>query len=333
VCDWARLKFQIKMSVAELSGKTEQGVKDLLRVRMMDLYRQKDVEFPVTAAMARYMSEKPQGPTSVGQRYNREGLYYWARDRFPAAKDRLPEEEFRTQSRHRLHELLLEVSRSAYPARDETAIDAKLNELFEGSTRPADPEDVKELAAWVKTEVGPEIPEGELAGKTHAEVQQVLWNAFDLRCRPEMRGMERGLLLNQIDSHWKEHLRGMDQLRSGVGLRGYGQEDPKIVYKQEGMKTFREMWNNIEDKVSETVFRMEETEAFQESLWAIQAAIHEAAPKVRPTDGQDGALSTNGASDKKQEPIRNRGEKVGRNDPCPCGSGKKYKNCHMRQTV
>jgi preprotein translocase subunit SecA len=333
VCDWARLKFQIKLSVAELSGKTEQGVKDLLRARMMDLYRQKDIEFPVTAAMARYMSEKPQGPTSVGQRYNREGLYYWARDRFPAAKDRLPEEEFRTQSRHRLHELLLEVSRSAYPARDEAAIDAQLNELFEGSTRPADPEDVKELGAWVKTEVGLEIPEGELAGKTHAEVQQVLWNAFDQRCRPEMRGMERGLLLNQIDSHWKEHLRGMDQLRSGVGLRGYGQEDPKIVYKQEGMKTFREMWNNIEDKVSETVFRMEETEAFQESLWAIQAAIHEAAPKVRPTDGQDGALSTNGASDKKQEPIRNRGEKVGRNDPCPCGSGKKYKNCHMRQTV
>jgi preprotein translocase subunit SecA len=146
-----------------------------------------------------------------------------------------------------------------------------------------------------------------------------------------MRQMERSLLLNQLDSAWKNHLYTMDYLRSGIGLRGWGQEDPKTVYKQEGMKEFKAMWEGIEDKVTDTVFRMEETEAFQESLWTIGATIHESAPRAA---AQDAAMSTNaGGEVKKVETIRNRGEKVGRNDPCPCGSGKKYKNCHMRQAV
>ena len=103
------------------------------------------------------------------------------------------------------------------------------------------------------------------------QAQQVLWNAFDERYRPEMRQMERSLLLNQLDTAWKNHLYTMDHLRSGIGLRGYAQEDPKTVYKREGMKEFEAMWEGMEDKVTDAVFRMEETEAFQESLWAIGA--------------------------------------------------------------
>jgi preprotein translocase subunit SecA len=78
---------------------------------------------------------------------------------------------------------------------------------------------------------------------------------------------------------------------------------------------------------------MEEADDFQESaVWTISSARHESAP--RAAAAADGALTTNaGGGDKKPEPIRNRGDKVGRNDPCPCGSGKKYKNCHMRATA
>jgi preprotein translocase subunit SecA len=145
-----------------------------------------------------------------------------------------------------------------------------------------------------------------------------------------MRGMERSLVLSHLDASWKNHLYTMDHLRSTVGLRGYAQEDPKTVFKREGMKEFETMWENVQDKITETVFRMEEEEAFQESVWAIGAAVHESAP--RHVTGELGeAISNSQRSDKKAEPIRNRGERVGRNDPCPCGSGKKYKNCHMRQ--
>jgi preprotein translocase subunit SecA len=158
----------------------------------------------------------------------------------------------------------------------------------------------------------------------------MLWNAFDDRFRPEMHQMERSLVLNQLDTSWKNHLYTMDHLRSGIGLVGYAQEDPKTKYKQEGMKAFKEMQEALEDRVTDMVFRMEETEAFQESLWAIGATIHEAAPRAAAQAQQ---MTNNGQGDKKTEPIRNRGEKVGRNDPCPCGSGKKYKNCHMRAAV
>jgi len=96
----------------------------------------------------------------------------------------------------------------------------------------------------------------------------------------------------------------------------------------------------VQDKVTDTVFRMEEEEAFQESVWSIGATVHAAAPRhSAPANGdsirgqQDAAITNSQNSGKKLEPIRNRGERVGRNDPCPCGSGKKYKNCHMRQAV
>ena len=191
-------------------------------------------------------------------------------------------------------------------------------------------DDAGELADWARSHLSLEVPETALTGITQEDARKVLWNAFDNRYRPEMRGMERSLVLNQLDVSWKNHLYTMDHLRSTVGLRGYAQEDPKTVYKREGMKEFDTMWEGVQDKITETVFRMEEEEAFQESVWSIGAATHEAAP--RPTAAPE--MSSNGAqSDKKPEPIRNRGQRVGRNDPCPCGSGKKYKNCHMRQEV
>ncbi len=331
LCDWARHKFNFDIKPEELADKTEDQISELLRQKVRELYRNKEVAFPVQAAMQRFMSDRPQGPHApAGQRYNREGLYLWAVSRFPTKRDRLTEEEFRTQSRARLHELLLDVSRSVYPAKDEEAIDARLEEVFEGSRRRSDAEDARELATWAHDELGLDVTEAELTGVTFDKARDILWNAFDERYRPEMHGMERSLLLNQVDSSWKNHLYTMDHLRSGIGLVGYAQEDPKTVYKQEGMKEFKAMWDAMEDKVTDAVFRMEETEAFQETIWAIGATIHESAPRAVAQEG----ITTNApGSDKKPEPIRNRGERVGRNDPCPCGSGKKYKNCHMRVGV
>jgi preprotein translocase subunit SecA len=326
ICDWARLKFQIKLTLEELDGKTAEEIKPLLHGKVMELYHQKEVEFPVKVAMARFMADQRQAAQG-GQRYDRDGLFQWTRMRFGAASESLSEEDFRTQSRHHLQEKLLDISRNYFPRDGQEQIDQKLEETFSGTTL-SEPDDARELVEWARITFNLEIAEAHLTGITTEAARQVLWNAFDARYRPEMKGMERSLVLNQLDVSWKNHLYTMDHLRSTVGLRGYAQEDPKTVYKREGMKEFDTMWEGVQDKISEIVFRMEEEEAFQESVWSIGAAIHESAP--RPTPSQE--ISTNGAqSDKKPEPIRNRGERVGRNDPCPCGSGKKYKNCHMRQ--
>jgi preprotein translocase subunit SecA len=353
VCDWARLKFGLTITVAELKDKDAAEVKELLHRKVMELYREKETEFPVEVGMARFMADRQRGP-GPGQRYDREGLYHWAAERFPGlvvlpvengtvpapqadGQVRLKEEDFRTLSRSQLQEHLLRASRERYPKANEEAIDAKLEEAFSG-TRLSENEDAQELADWMRTEMGLEVSAEKLTGVTKDAARQVCWNAFDERYRPEMKGMERSLVLNQLDSAWKNHLYTMDHLRSSVGLMGYAQLDPKTEYKRQGMKEFETMWEGLQDKVSEAVFRMEEAEGFQESLWTIGATIHETAPRALPQPAentirgqQEAAIANSQKSEKKPEPIRNKGQRVGRNDPCPCGSGKKYKNCHMRE--
>jgi preprotein translocase subunit SecA len=282
--------------------------------------------------MASYMADRNQ-MAPAGQKYDREGLFHWSRQRFPGAAEILSEEEFRTLSRSKLQELLLGISASFHPKVDQNEIDTKLEDSFEG-TRISEAEDAKELAEWVRKELKLEVSEAALTGVTKEAAQQLQWNAFDDRYRPEMRTMERNLILDRLDSSWKNHLYTMDHLRSTVGLRGYAQVDPKTEYKREGMKEFDAMWEGIQDKVTDSVFRMEEEGSFQE--WSIGATIKETAQGALAQEAsmqsqQNAAIANSQRGDKKPEPIRNRGAKVGRNDPCPCGSGKKYKNCHMRQ--
>lgn len=350
VSDWARTKFQIRLAPESLADKPPEEIKAILREQVRQLYHQKEIEFPVAVGMATYMSDRTQHAV-MGQRYNREGLHEWARLRLPGfvrepatadtptgnGNGKLSIEDFRMQSRSRLHELLLEASRTYYPALSHEDVDRKIDETFEGTQR-SEAEDARELAEWVRSELRVEISEPELTGVTQEQARQLLWNAFDKKYRPEMRTMERNLLLNRLDTSWKNHLYTMDHLRSGIGLVGYAQVDPKTEYKREGMKEFDAMWEGVENKVTDAIFRMEEEQGFQESLWTIGAATHAAAPRAVPDANdqsiraqQDAAIANSQRGDKKPEPIRNRGERIGRNDPCPCGSGKKYKNCHMRQ--
>ena len=156
-------------------------------------------------------------------------------------------------------------------------------------------------------------------------------STVDDHFRPEMRRLERNLVLQILDAAWKDHLLAMDHLRSSVSLRGYAQIDPKVEYKREGMQTFETMWTNIGDRVTDLIFRMEQLdEGFVGSTWKETSATHaEATPSTAIGQQQQAAID-NMQTDKKVEPIRNKEERVGRNDPCPCGSGKKFKNCHMR---
>jgi preprotein translocase subunit SecA len=122
----------------------------------------------------------------------------------------------------------------------------------------------------------------------------------------------------------------MDHLRSGIGLVGYAQLDPKVEYKREGRKTFLSMWDRVAQQVTSAIFRIEkESPGFVGSLWQITAVSHaEAAPMTEETANPEGQVEGTGPTVAVVEPIHNRGPKVGRNDPCPCGSGKKYKKCH-----
>jgi preprotein translocase subunit SecA len=132
-----------------------------------------------------------------------------------------------------------------------------------------------------------------------------------------MRQLEKRLMLQVIDYHWKDHLLGMDHLRDGIGLRGYGQKDPLIEYKREGYDMFAAMMSRIKGDVLDRLFH-------------IQVVRGEAPPPVAARPAVPLRMSFNRGEEepKPQAPVHRTSEKVGRNDPCPCGSGKKYKKCH-----
>jgi preprotein translocase subunit SecA len=124
----------------------------------------------------------------------------------------------------------------------------------------------------------------------------------------------------------------MDYLRSAVSLKGYAQLDPKVEYKREGMRLFEAMWQSIGERSTDLVFRMEQLdEGFVRDTWNNAKAVHDEAQSARELAQQQQEMYDSGGGDGKIEPIRNRGRQVGRNDPCPCGSGKKYKSCCMRK--
>ncbi len=124
----------------------------------------------------------------------------------------------------------------------------------------------------------------------------------------------RFFLLENLDRFWKEHLLNMDHLREGIGLRGYGQQDPKYEYKKEGFELFQEMLYLLKENTVRSLTHIRFQEVSEEDL------RHE---------DQTGQLNYSGAEEASasRTPYRRKGKKIGRNDPCPCGSGKKYKKC------
>jgi preprotein translocase subunit SecA len=148
----------------------------------------------------------------------------------------------------------------------------------------------------------------------------------------------RYFYLEEIDQRWIDHLKSMEALREGIGLRGYGQKDPKQEYKKEGFVIFGEMMGIIGRNVCEKLFHMqlrrEETAAevvpSQPQRKRARRTIESgggAATQTAAAGGGDGSGAASGEPGEAR-PVRRHEPKVGRNDPCPCGSGKKYKKCH-----
>ncbi len=124
----------------------------------------------------------------------------------------------------------------------------------------------------------------------------------------------------------------MDRLRSSIGLVGYAQLDAKVEYKREGMRLFEEMWKAVGEKATDLVLKIEQlNEEFVSSTWQSETAIHAEAPSTSDMARQQQDAIDNSNGEVKVETIRNRGQRVGRNDPCPCNSGRKYKHCCMRK--
>ncbi|MFM8725994.1 MAG: SEC-C metal-binding domain-containing protein, partial [Planctomycetaceae bacterium] len=171
---------------------------------------------------------------------------------------------------------------------------------------------------------------GALRSLNSEQARTEIMQGIDQVFRPELRHTERSILLEFLDTAWKEHLYYMGHLRQGIGFVGYAQKDPRTEYKREGRRAFLGMWERIAEQVTQTVFRVEhESPDFVSSLWRITATEHDVAPPA--AESRIDNLQTNapeaGEEGRAVKPIVNAGPRIGRNDDCPCGSGKKYKKC------
>ena len=141
--------------------------------------------------------------------------------------------------------------------------------------------------------------------------------------RSELTALERYVLLQIYDVTWKDHLYAMDHLKSSIGLRGFAERDPRLEYKREGFRMFEQMLSSIRDKVTDIIFKAQLAGAAQmRSVWNISATSH--AEYERFAAQQQAAQQP---QEQKPKTIKLERPKVGRNAPCPCGSGKKYKKC------
>ena len=144
-----------------------------------------------------------------------------------------------------------------------------------------------------------------------------------------MRQFERSLMLQTLDSHWREHLASLDHLRQGIHLRGYAQKNPKQEYKREAFELFSDMLDRIKHDVVKIIMTVQVRT--QEDVQAVEEAPPVTNVRYQHADYETALAAAPAAEPPPPAPPFVRaGEKIGRNDPCPCGSGKKYKQCHGR---
>jgi preprotein translocase subunit SecA len=209
----------------------------------------------------------------------------------------------------------------------------------------------------VGIEVGEMAPETVDREKLKDALDDDAMNAYDERegqlGEELMRFLERSILLQVIDNRWREHLYDMDYLREGIHLRGFAQIDPLVAYKNEGFGMFEELMHSIWEEFSKLIFHVEveidpnqARQAFapngdsqpraldysggtlEAQPSALQQVAAGAAGGVETVAAPVGKAGGNGAADVVETVVKDERENIGRNDPCWCGSGKKYKKCH-----
>jgi len=189
-----------------------------------------------------------------------------------------------------------------------------------------------DLQKWV--EGADSIDDSEIVERVLAAAKEAYDAKVELSGRESFAGFERSVLLYSVDTHWREHLAALDHLRQGIHLRGYAQKDPKQEYRREAFELYGELLNVIKNDVVKSITTVQirsaseldrASESMNEDLAKLKDLQYQHADADLEVAGSTGDRGA--AIDIQPAPVR-AGPKIGRNDPCSCGSGKKYKNCH-----
>jgi len=196
------------------------------------------------------------------------------------------------------------------------------------------------LRGWLEAE--PELDDEGLLERVTEKAHEAYQGKIPVGAEESFRQYERYVTLQVIDAHWREHLAALDHLRQGIHLRGYAQKNPKQEYKREAFELFGAMVEAVKLEVTKTLTAVQirtqddikpDDQSHIENVRPLHPTSGGGMEELEPEYGSNGDVAlAEAATKKKAQPIVRHTQKVGRNDPCPCGSGKKYKHCHGKLT-
>ena len=325
LAEWAQSKFGIGVDPAEIAG-AQEAPRRALCEKAEEVYRRREIEYPVEYALD--MTIGQTGPDNV---YALGALAEWANRKYEAG---LTAEQLQGAKPEEIRRQLLEMSEAwllggelEQNVRQRLGSDPSVDEAIQFVRERFDTELSPEHfdgQAGLPTEKQPASPAG---GHDGGQVVPAVIAAGRSFLRREMTELERFVLLQIFDTSWVDHLLAMDHLKSAIGLRGFAEQDPRVAYKREGSRLFQDMLAGMRDKVTDLIFKVRLTsESEMTNVYQVSDAVHE---QLSGYDhlAREMAAQQAAAASRKVEQIVRQTPRVGRNDPCPCGSGKKFKKC------
>ena len=356
---WARDKFGIELTAEEIADTARQtrtgpadAVRQLIEGRAREAYASREVEYPVNSVLTYTLGGEHGNPSTAPQEAI-EFLTTWVRRKYGVE---WTVEHVRDRSVRDLHDEMCgyqeELVRGGklkadldkiMAAGDRAAQLAAFNARF-GLNFPDLIFTPEKLPPGLRAIVGEptKTTTTNAAGDaaTDLDPRTVFTNISTALLRKELTELEQYVLIEIFDLAWMEHLYAMDMLKSGIGLQSFAEQDPRVLYKKEGFEYFTLMNAGIRDKVTDQIFRAKlmgqgEGQPKRRSNYRVLATSHAADAGYGVSETVGGGTTDNRPSDNGEagggvttKPIVREQAKVGRNDPCPCGSGKKYKKCH-----
>ncbi len=326
LADWVRGRFEVELTAEELRDQPPADVKNTIRDKVRETYAQRELHYPVEALLQHVFRT-----AGSDNRFALEQITAWANARYNV--DWQPE-RFENRTVDDIARELVEESKKFTGERLNREVDEAL-------TRHAGSEN-GELREWARQRFGKALDADALdqaLENGNGNTREVLHEAGMQLARWELTQLERQVLLRIYDQAWKDHLLEMDHLKYAIMQRPLGgdQTHPQSQYAIEGRQQFNSMWKTIRERVTDMIFKISgSTDASTGStsgggLLANAQTRHETSVNAGFAGGdQEAAMRAQGQSAKPQT-IRRDQPKVGRNDPCPCGSGKKYKQCHGKK--
>jgi preprotein translocase subunit SecA len=354
LANWARTKFGIELTGDEISrtartarNSSAAAVAELIDKRARAAYARRDVEYPVEHVLS-FVFGGPDGSTD--NPYAADFLRNWVASKYGID---LPIDTIRSKTVRQLHEELCGYQEAfTHGGRLEKDIDAIM------AAGPTAKEQLAAFNARFRSDFTEETlkPETQSAavraiagasrnGAANAsaaaatDTRTLFMKLARSHLRRELTDLEQFVLIQIFDQSWKDHLYAMDMLKSGIGLQAFAEQDPRVLYKKEGYEYFQQMMAGIRDKVTDLIFRAKvQGEVQARSAYRETAAVHEDAGGYGVSEN----IAATASAVEGEQPPRDGGEagepggiktivrdqpKVGRNDLCPCGSGKKYKKC------